>query len=273
MFSKQVDMRSRTAMIAFLTEHFRYDTMSSWNNLTSYANKVKLWDLGLTQSQMDKAFEVLQTEYWDEISAPIEEFRFSQNNCYTIRSNGRSGGYLVLYRCHMETLSYKSFCRACGQQNYALVQTEAPEGISPAMWDVLKGIKPSWDFDTYQNNPAFQELEISGPEKMKMLRTFIEGRKNFTLDNRCGRCGSHSRVNYQKPPQTLRIETGGIDQEKDFEEWTMDELRERVRLVQAFDQACDEVRENFIELLEDSEVIEETIMVPKVRKILRSANL
>ena len=31
-FSKKVDLRNHKEMVEFLTSHFRYNTMNSWNN-------------------------------------------------------------------------------------------------------------------------------------------------------------------------------------------------------------------------------------------------
>ena len=60
-FSKSVDMRSRRAMTEYLTGHFRYSTMNSWNQSTSYANNVKVYNLGLTKEQEDKLYAMLET--------------------------------------------------------------------------------------------------------------------------------------------------------------------------------------------------------------------
>jgi hypothetical protein len=43
----------------------------------------------------------------------------------------------------------------------------------------------------------------------------------------------------------------------------MQKLKDRVDLVTAFDAVCDEIRDNFIELLDECTPVEETIMVPK----------
>ena len=56
MYYTKVDMRSRKAMVNFLENHFRYSTMNSWNNSTSYANNVKYYNLDLTNEQTDKFF-------------------------------------------------------------------------------------------------------------------------------------------------------------------------------------------------------------------------
>jgi hypothetical protein len=43
----------------------------------------------------------------------------------------------------------------------------------------------------------------------------------------------------------------------------MSQLRDRVELVCRFDRACDEMRQAFINLIEDYMVVTETVMVPK----------
>lgn len=61
-FSKKVDLRSRKEMIDFLTNHFRYDTMNSWNCSTSYAANVKIYNLGLSRAELDKLYELIETD-------------------------------------------------------------------------------------------------------------------------------------------------------------------------------------------------------------------
>jgi hypothetical protein len=48
----------------------------------------------------------------------IEEFTNSHGGQYTIAFNGRSSGYLVLYKSYLKPTGYKSFCLECGQKNY-----------------------------------------------------------------------------------------------------------------------------------------------------------
>ena len=64
-FIKEVDLRSRKSMIRFLTTHFRYDTMNSWNQSTSYANNVKVYNLGLTKEQEEKLYDIYTHKSWD----------------------------------------------------------------------------------------------------------------------------------------------------------------------------------------------------------------
>lgn len=73
-FEKKVDRRSRKAMVEFLTSHFRYDTMNSWNRMTSYAHSVKMNRLGLTKAQEDAAYEMLGADenFWDHLQWVIK---------------------------------------------------------------------------------------------------------------------------------------------------------------------------------------------------------
>lgn len=121
-FEKKIDTRSKESVAKFLLDHYRYYTMSSVNRSTSYANCVKVNRLGLTGSALDKAFEFISVEgYWDEITWPIRDFEREMSGAYTIGTNGRSGGYLVLFESEIYDPGYKSTCPKCGQLNYQLV--------------------------------------------------------------------------------------------------------------------------------------------------------
>ena len=209
-FEKKVDRRCRKAMVDFLNGHRRYATMNSWNGMTSYASCVKATQIGLTGAQLDRAFEILETDFWEEISWPIDEFTFEMEGEWTIGCNGRSGGYMVLYRSSLEETGHKSFCPRCGQRNFREVTAE---------------------------------------------------------HSKCGVCGGQ-RVDFENPPKALKVLARDVDQGEDFAGWSMEDLRARVDLVCRFDRACDEVRAAFIDLCERAQVVEETVSVPKKRKVL-----
>lgn len=118
-FEKKIDARSKESLAEFLSGHYRHDTMGSWNQSTSYANCVKVDRLGLKGQDLHKAFEILNVDgYWHEIRGPIRDFEKAWYSSYTIGSNGRSGGYLVLYEAELYRSEYKSTCTKCGQLNY-----------------------------------------------------------------------------------------------------------------------------------------------------------
>ena len=216
MFSKTVDMRSRKAMVDFLTDHFRYNTMNSWNNSTSYAHCVKLWNLGLNKEQEDKFWELLDCDYSDfNIFTQDLINEFCDETGYTAGFNGRSGGYIVMYSGKWEDTGYKSRCTNCGQLNFTKVEENSCK---------------------------------------------------------CGRCGQMTRVNLSKPMIRFSTYPGrDIDQGEDFEDWDLESIRERVRLVQRFDKLCDDIRDKLIWFLDNYEVEEEEYTEVKTRKVFVEA--
>lgn len=217
MFEKKIHLRSKRAMADFLAGHFRYPTMNSWNRATSYANCIKVHRLGLSRDQSNRVWDhdILGADYWDEIRHPIDDFTAEMGGHYTIGSNGRSGGYLVLYRGEYYDPGYRSRCLACGQLNFQPVTGE-------------KG--------------------------------------------QCGRCGKHERINLDRALRWHRTSGGGIDDDMDCDDLmdlSISSLRDKVELVCRFDRACDEIREAFIDIVDNCMVVEETVMVPKtVRRIV-----
>jgi hypothetical protein len=278
-FEKKVDLRSRRGMTEFLVGHYRYSTMNSWNLSKSYANKIKIYNLGLTRDQTSAAYDVLPADgWWDEISYPIDEFTAEFGGEFTIGSNGRSGGYLVLYRSAHESTGYKSWCRTCGQRNYAKVFTipAGDEGIVAA--EVLR-TNCTFRPEVYLGQSSIQNLKLPEDQKIGLVRKYLAelNGKNYTLGNKCGKCGAHGdngRVNYEHEPRILRVMSGGMDEDKDYDEWSIGQLRDRVELVCRFDMACDDIRDNFIDLIDKCKVVEEVVMVPKnVRRLVCAAGV
>lgn len=112
----KVDLRSRKAMINFLKKHYRYHTLNSWNCSTSYANNVKVYNLGLTSAEEDKLYELLEmSEFYDRISFYFDDFAREFNYQWQAGFNGRSSGYIVLYKGYVKNSDYKSFYTECGR--------------------------------------------------------------------------------------------------------------------------------------------------------------
>jgi hypothetical protein len=126
MFYKEVNVKKRGEMIAFLKKHFRYHTMNSWNRSTSYANNIKLYNIDKPADvDSDTLWEMLGiTDWQDKLSDQLEEFGRNHNWLWQAGINGRSGGYVVLYQGGIKPSGYKSYCPHCGQKNYQAV----PEG-------------------------------------------------------------------------------------------------------------------------------------------------
>lgn len=97
-FFKKVDMRKKQEMVELLANHFRYHTNNSWNASTSYANKVKVQALGLTREQRDHAYALLDIEeLYDTLHMLMLDWQ-EQHPEFEVGFNGRSSGYVVLYR-------------------------------------------------------------------------------------------------------------------------------------------------------------------------------
>ncbi len=274
-FEKQVDRRSRQSMVSFLTNHFRYSTMNSLNRMSSYANCIKIHRLGLTSEQIDGAFELMSADdnsYMDELESYIEEFTAAHSDAYTIGTNGRSGGYLVLYESSRKDTGYKSRCRSCGQLNYksvAQMPSDPDEAIIAA--EILKN-NVLWTDTVYLGQSSIAALAIPEDRKLALVRRFKVALKDCTPGNACGRCnatGDGGRENLFRPLTTLSVSSQGIDADRDFSDWSMSRLRDRVDLIVDFDRTCDLMRSEFVEMCLSCKVVEEIIMVPKtVRRVV-----
>lgn len=99
MFAKEVDTTNRQSMIEFLSKHFRYHTMNSWNRSTSYANNVKIYNLDVKDEIKEKMYKLLVVDDDDCLSMDIQNFidEFESETGYSAGFNGRSSGYIVMY--------------------------------------------------------------------------------------------------------------------------------------------------------------------------------
>lgn len=114
--------RTKKDIIEYLREHYRYNTMNSWNASTSYAHCVKINHMKFPdKATEDVAWDVVCASdhmpvYW-EIDHILQDFAARHDWRWQIWSNGRSGGYLVLGHGGKKPSQYKSRCTVCGQLN------------------------------------------------------------------------------------------------------------------------------------------------------------
>lgn len=100
-FHKKINTNDRKEMIHFLISHRRYYTMNSWNQSTSYANNLKIYNLELTQQQQNNLYNLMNADdpsLYDSINDLLHAFNRKNNWKYQVDFNGRSSGYLVLYQ-------------------------------------------------------------------------------------------------------------------------------------------------------------------------------
>lgn len=109
-------------MTEYLTGHFRYSTMNSWNQSTSYACNMKIHSLGLSSDVTDKLYDMIQVDgFYDSLNDLMRDFDADHNYEWQVGMNGRSGGYLVLYQGGQKPSEHKSYCSACGQRNFTSI--------------------------------------------------------------------------------------------------------------------------------------------------------
>ena len=212
-FSVPVDLRSRQEMESFLRDHFRYPTMNSWNQATSYACNLKIHKLGLTSEIESKLYDMLDTQEFFALRETLIA-QFNEDHAFRWQAgfNGRNGGYLVLYQGELRPTGHLSYCTCCGQRN-------------------------------------FRSVTDTG--------------------NVCGACGKPTRVDFSTPPkQPVTFPGRGTDMDDDYEEWSMSELRDRVKLVQELDSLADELVGQAIHLANAYDVVEEEYYVPQTRRVL-----
>jgi hypothetical protein len=107
-------------MREYLSSHFRYHTMNSWNNSTSFAANVKLYRLGLPKELENTAYDMLEMrqpftaiEY-----GPFRDFARKHDYYYQMEWNGRSGGYIVMIRGGKEQSDKTAQCDCCGKYTW-----------------------------------------------------------------------------------------------------------------------------------------------------------
>jgi hypothetical protein len=206
-----VDKRSRKAMADYLKDHFRYDTMSSWNRSTSYAAKVKVHTF-VPNELLNRAFDLIgMSEPYDAINDIISDWTMEQDYQYQAGFNGRSSGYIVMYQGGKKPLTYKSVCPFCG------------------------------------------------------IHT------NYEVDHECMRCHAGNLIQPWAKFETFSYPGKSIDMGETFEYWSIDDLRERVKLVESFDAMVERCKEEFLQMCKDFKVEEKEIMVPTKVKVLVEA--
>ena len=99
------------------------------------------------------------------------------------------------------------------------------------------------------------------------------GQKNCTsgseTGNMCGACRAPARTDFTHMHMNVSVYPGrGTDGGEDFVDWSMFELKERVRLVQELDALADKLVDNAIWLAKNYAVEEVEVLIPQSRKVL-----
>lgn len=113
-----------------------------------------------------------------------------------------------------------------------------------------------------------------GGSKTSEYKSFCRfcGQRNFNnvkeTGNICGRCRKPGRIDFERPLLNVYVSTKPTDMEEDFEDWALEELKERVKLVQEFDALADSIVKEAQYMAENFFVEEKTYYIPKTKKVL-----
>lgn len=166
-------------------KRIRYNTMNSWNNATSLAYNLKIYNV-IDDKLQNKVYELMELpEFYEDINMLISDFDNEFNHEWQAGFNGRSGGYLVLYKGGKK-LSHKSYCRACGQRNYQEVvgnnaacgRCGENERINHTFYDVYTtpGVNIEDDDVPSDVKKAFRQLAVD------IVKTAEFMAKNYTIE-------------------------------------------------------------------------------------------
>jgi hypothetical protein len=164
-FFEKVDLRKRSEMTDFLVNHFRYNTMNSWNQSTSWANNVKI-DRVIPRELQDKVYEMLEADdFYDNLNYILR--LYDETNDFELQAgfNGRSSGYIVMYEGGRKVSDHKSYCTSCYQRNYTAVEETGNRcgkcgehaRINHTFYDVFT--KPGRSIDNYDEED-YREMEM-----------------------------------------------------------------------------------------------------------------
>lgn len=107
----------------YLNNHFLYYTMNSNNGVRSFAHCIKVPHLNISYDDeiKNRVYEMLEIQQaYDEAGLAWEVFAEKYDYKFQIGTNGRSGGYAVLYKGGIKPSGHLSYCPHCGQRNYQL---------------------------------------------------------------------------------------------------------------------------------------------------------
>lgn len=240
--------RTKKEMIKYLSAHFRYHTLRSWNRMISYAHNVKIYNLPWkSRDDKSKAYDLVSTAQTAQIlEKHLLEFNRRTDYRHSIISNGRSGGYLVMVESERTDSGYKSECPECGQLNYRFVPPAAGTLDNLLLRQLLKG----WTNETILREPEVLSFPAATDEKQNALASLRPIHKDFSAGANCGKCGFERRENLLAPVYQTTIRFNGIDEDEDFSDWERYALCERVKTIFLFDQTVRRAALDFVKFVE-----------------------
>ena len=142
----------------------RYFTMNSWNRSESLAYNLKIYNV-IDRELQNACYDLLDVDYFyeDYINPLIADFDRSNNYEWQAGFNGRSGGYLVLYKGGRYTDG-----GIYTKPGLHIEDNEVPAEVKKAFRKLAVDIVKTAEH--MAKNFKVQEEEILVPKKVKVLQ-------------------------------------------------------------------------------------------------------
>lgn len=142
-------------------KRIRYNTMNSWNNATSLAYNLKIYNV-IDDKLQNKVYELMELpEFYEDINMLISDFDNEFNHEWQAGLNGRSGGYLVLYKGGIKDN------RIYTQPGITITDAEVPSDVKKAFRQLAVDIVKTAEF--MAKNYTIEEQEIECLKTVKVL--------------------------------------------------------------------------------------------------------
>lgn len=144
-------------------KRIRYYTMNSWNLSQSLAYNLKIYNV-IDHDLQDACYELLDVEdFYDLYINPlIHDFDYLNDYEWQAGFNGRSGGYLVLYKGGIE--NGRVYCKPGLNIEDNEVPTEVKKAFRRLAIDIVKTA------EYVAKNYKVEEQEVQVPKKVKVLQ-------------------------------------------------------------------------------------------------------
>lgn len=195
----------------------------------------------------------------------IKHFRY-----YTANSWNRSQSYACNLKIHRLGLDFEIVNKL-----FDMIQIqEFFYGINDLLDEFNRQHRYLWQAAMNGRNGGYLVL-YKGTVTRSEYKSFCTscGQRNYTSVQEtgtvCGRCKKPDRVDYVTPLLNISVfPDQGTDDGEDFENWEIEDIRERVKLVQELDLLADSIVDYALECVRNYTIEDEEVFISQTHKVL-----
>ncbi len=187
----------------------------------------------------------------------------------TMRSWNRMHSYSNCLKVHSVGYDHETLMKV-----FDILQTsEFSDTINDLLHEFARGYDFKWQAAFNGRSGGYLVL-YEGDLEPSGYKSFCSncGQRNYTSIKetgcKCGRCGEQARKDYATTHMNTKTYMRGVDEDQDYSEWSISDLKSRVEVVQAFDALCDSIVAETKYLADNFVVETETVYIPQERLIL-----